>query len=181
MILSEEPRKGTGPGKGTGSDENSGKEKSGKGKTSRSRKMEDDDDLDAGMDSFGDDEDLDDEIDDEMDEWEKADEEDIMDEDEEPVPPARPTAKGGKAGRQKSVMEDFDVGDTDYFERDYFDDDDDDDFDIGKNSKSSPGKSTGQRRLRPLNKNNNPAGGTDRPKGDDDPTFDDPNENPRLK
>jgi hypothetical protein len=184
MVLSEEPRKGTDPGKGTGSDGNRGKGvgKAGKGKkggTRGSREEDDEEELDAELDSFGDEEDLDEEIDD--DEWEKADEEDRMDE-EEPGPPVQAASgKKGKGGGQKSVMEEFDVSDTDFFEREFFDDDDDDDLDLGRGGKSAQGKGIGNRRLRPLNKTNDPAGGAGTTKGDDDPTADDPNERRRLK
>lgn len=189
MILYEEPKKGAGSGDADGNS------KPGKGKAKTSSKTskqkpsddEDDDELTADMDAYGDDiedeEDLDDEeLDDEDEEIEEDEDEDI--EELDPFIPPK-TGSKGKTGK-KSVMEDFDTGDTDFFEREFFDDDDDDDdLGIGKGfagGKSAPKGNSGKRNLRPLGKRNDPAG--DDPnasKPNNDPAGDDPKSKRKLK
>lgn len=166
MILSEEPRKGVGSGDKT----ESGGMRGGKGRKSPAKKdPEEDEELDAEMDSFGDDD-----IDEEEDmEEENVEDDDTIDDDIDPFPP-----KGRSKNGKKSVMEDFDAGDTDIFERDFYDDDDDDDpgFDHMSKGSSSKESSEGEKRnLRPLGRRF-----PDEPKKND-PASDDPNERRKIK
>lgn len=181
MVSSEEPRREKGsnePGKRVNSGDEKGNSRRAPAKGNNSEEEE----FDAEMDAYGSGEDTGEEEDIELEEEEEIEEEDDVDLDE--IDPFTAPGKTGTKGKQKSVMEDFDVEGTDIFER-HFDDDDDDDDEPGTRgqSKSAPKSSGEGRRLRLLGKR--PADPTsDDPsetKRNDDPASDDPNERPELK